>query len=120
MPQITIEYSSNLRDRFDGRALTLAVHDALVRTIATDPASCKTRLVEHQAVVIADGAATHAMLHADLRILSGRSAAQKTALGEAVIALLEQALRGRTDGLSVQATAEVRDLDRPNYHKILI
>ena len=118
MPQITLEYSANLDEAFDARALALRVHEALVAHADAQPGACKTRLVRHEAVVIGDGGTGEAMVHLDLRILTGRSDAQKQALGEAAIALLEAAIRPPA-GVRAQLTCEVRELDRANYHKRL-
>lgn len=115
MPQIAIEYSANLTGAFDARALAREVHRLIPVTVDTDLGNCKTRLVAHDDYLIGDGSPEEAMVHVDLRILSGRSDAQKKALGEAV---LEAALGCIGDHkLRIQVTVEVRELDRANYHK---
>lgn len=116
MPQLAIEYSSNLAGAFDARGFALHMHALVVATVDTGLHNCKTRLIELGHVVIGDGSPDHAMIHVDLRILSGRSEAQKQALGQAVLAALQEAVSDlRT--LKLQLTVEVRDLDRANYHK---
>jgi 5-carboxymethyl-2-hydroxymuconate isomerase len=119
VPQLAIEYSGNLEGQFAPRALALAVHQALVETVATDLDNCKTRIRRLEEAVIASGGADEAMVHLDLRILSGRSDAQKQALGEAAMALLRDAV-GEPEGLRVQLTVEVRELDRPHYRKQVV
>jgi 5-carboxymethyl-2-hydroxymuconate isomerase len=115
VPQISIEYSANLSG-FDARAFARRVHDHVVATIDTQLANCKTRLVKLDDVVIGDGAETNAMIHVDLRILSGRSDDEKRRLGERVMAELGAAAADPA-GLDLQLTVEVRDLDSANYHK---
>jgi 5-carboxymethyl-2-hydroxymuconate isomerase len=114
VPQIRIEYSANLTG-FDARAFARRVHDHVVATIDTQLANCKTRLVKLDDVVIGDGAETNAMIHVDLRILSGRSGDEKRRLGERVMAELGAA--ADPAGLDLQLTLEVRELDSANYHK---
>jgi 5-carboxymethyl-2-hydroxymuconate isomerase len=116
VPQITIEYSANLGTAFQARSFARRVHDHVVATIDTQLASCKTRLVELQETVIGDGSNDNAMIHVDLRILSGRSAEQKRQLGESVMAELGDAV-GKPAHLNLQLTVEIRDLDRDHYHK---
>jgi len=116
VPQIRIEYSSNLAAAFDARAFALRLHDLLPGLVGTELRSCKTRLVELDRFVIGDGSADQAMVHLDLRILSGRTDEQKRALGEAAMAALAQAVR-KPESLNLQLTVEVRELDRDNYHK---
>jgi 5-carboxymethyl-2-hydroxymuconate isomerase len=115
MPQISIEFSANIAATFDARKFADEVHKLLVAIVETELASCKTRLIELGEVVIGDGSDANAMIHVDLRILSGRTLAQKRQLGEAVLAAL--AAVAKPDGLDLQLTVEVRDLDRDNYHK---
>jgi 5-carboxymethyl-2-hydroxymuconate isomerase len=117
MPQIQIDYSSNLAGRLDPRALALAVHRAAVAHVATTLDSCKTRITAHDHVVIGDGDPREAMLHIDLAILSGRTDAAKHALGEAVVALAAEAIDAHGLGGPVQVTVEVSELDTPHYHK---
>ena len=115
MPQIAIEYSGNLGDAFDARALAGEVHRLIAATIDTDVGNCKTRLVGLRDYLIADGSPEEAMVHVDLRILSGRTDAQKKALGEAVLAAALASIGEHA--LRIQVTVEVRELDRANYHK---
>ena len=119
MPQIRIEYSSNIAEAFDARAFALRIHGILPRLVETELRSCKTRLVELDRTVIGDGGADQAMIHVDLRILSGRTDEQKKGLGEAAMELLTDAVR-KPEGLKLQLTLEVRELDRANYHKRLV
>ena len=119
MPQISIEYSSNLGDAFDPRGFAAQVHALVVASVDTELASCKTRLIELEDVLIGDGSPGNAMIHVDLRILSGRSEAQKQQLGREVMAALGEAVR-HPGGLKLQLTVEVRELDRANYHKRLV
>ncbi|HEX8194220.1 MAG TPA: hypothetical protein VF552_15100 [Allosphingosinicella sp.] len=119
MPQIAVEYSGNLGAAFDAESLADRIHGIVAATIDTPLGNCKTRLIELQRYVIGDGGAREAMVHVDLRILSGRGEAEKKRLGEAVLAAAAEAI-GEPEGLRVQLTVEVRELDRENYHKRLI
>lgn len=118
MPQIRIEQSARLAGRYDARALALAIHRAAVEIIGTTLESCKTAVVTFEETIIADGAPDNALFHIDFRGLSGRTAAQKQALGERLLELAQQALP--RDLRQVQITVEVHDLDRDNYHKAVL
>ena len=117
MPQVRIEYSGNLEDGFDARRFALRVHDHLMSVAGADLASCKTRLIRLDDVVIADGSDGQGLIHVDLRILSGRTDEQKRELGAAVMRSLQQEF-AKPGGLEVQLTVEVRDMDRDFYHKV--
>ncbi len=119
MPQITIEYSGNLEHAFAARDLARSIHERLPALIDTQLASCKTRLVMHEDMLIGDGSDDNAMIHVDLRILPGRSNDQKLKLGEAVMAMLESSVR-KPPQMKLQLTVEVRDLERDHYRKRLL
>lgn len=119
MPQITVEYSQVVADAFDRRAFALALHALAPAMIGSEQASFKTRFYAIEDAVIGDGDAAHAMVHVDFRLLSGRSPELKRRLGEAVLELARGHLRA-VEGMDIQLTVEVRDLDRPHYHKAVI
>ena len=118
MPQIAIEYSGNLGASFDVRALAAEVHRLIAATVDTDLANCKTRLIALDRYLIGDGSPQEAMVHVDLRILSGRTDEQKKALGESVLAAALGCIGDHS--LRIQVTVEVRELDRANYHKRVV
>lgn len=114
MPQITLEHSTHF-DATDWRALALEIHQLCVDVVGAALPACKTRIVRCDRLVIADGDPEQAMVHCDLRILSGRTQEQKTALGEAVQAALLAGLAAY-DGPR-QVSVEIGDLDKNNYRK---
>ena len=115
MPQITLEHSTHF-DAADFRKLALEIHDLCVEHVGATIASCKTRIVKAENLVIADGSPDQAMAHCDLRILTGRTQDQKTALGQAVQQAMVAALT-QYDGPR-QISVEIGELDKPNYHKV--
>ncbi|WP_406478694.1 5-carboxymethyl-2-hydroxymuconate Delta-isomerase [Streptomyces sp. NBC_01615] len=115
MPQITVDYSDSLDDAFDRRGFALALHPVVVETAAAKIDACKTRFrATEDNVVGADGEG-HAIVHVTLALLAGRSDETKAQLTEAVLELLPKYIEA-TDGLTLHASAEVRDLD-PSYRK---
>lgn len=116
MPQITVEYSAQLAERFDRRAFALALHAEASELIDSPLGSFKTRFYRLDEVVIGAGAETDVMVHVDLAILPGRSREAKQKLGQTALDLLVRHL-GDPGGLSTQASAEVRELEGAHYHK---
>lgn len=117
MPQITLEHSTHF-DATDWRALALEIHRLCVDVVGATTPACKTRIVRCDRLVIADGDPAQAMVHCDLRILTGRTQEQKTALGEAVLAALLAGV-APYDGPR-QISVEIGNLDRDNYHKVTL
>ncbi|WP_245881217.1 5-carboxymethyl-2-hydroxymuconate Delta-isomerase [Thalassospira marina] len=120
VPQIEIEYSAALPIAGALPKLALAMHHALAPIADTDVASFKTRLSPLANLVIGDGNAREAMVHVDVRLLSGRTDTVKQAVGQKVQELLLAHLADQVDGYSVQFTTEIHDLDRGNYHKTVL
>ena len=70
-------------------------------------------------LIIADGDPAQAMVHCDLRILTGRTQEQKTALGEQVQAALLAGVKPYAGG-PAQISVEIGNLDKDNYHKVTL
>lgn len=119
MPQITVEYSQVVADCFDRRAFALALHALAPEMIGSAQSSFKTRFYAIDEAVIGDGDASHAMIHVDFSLLSGRPPELKQRLGIAVLELARSHLRAVPE-MDIQVTVEVRDLDRPHYHKAVV
>lgn len=119
MPQITVEYSQVLTNSFDRRAFALALHPMAAGMIGSELGSFKTRFYPIDEAVIGDGGSAHAMVHVDFRLLSGRTPELKKQLGEVVLELARSHI-GTVAGTDIQITVEIRDLDRPHYHKTVV
>lgn len=117
MPQLEIEYSAKLPIADELSKLAVDLHYVVAREADADLGSFKTRITPLENVVIADGSDRHAMVHLDIRLLSGRSERAKFATGEAALAALRDRLEWLVGDYAVQFTVEVHDLDRANYHK---
>jgi 5-carboxymethyl-2-hydroxymuconate isomerase len=101
MPQLEIEYSTNLPIADELPKLAVDLHDVIAREADADLASFKTRMSPLDNVVIADGDNRHAMVHLDIRLLSGRSDQMKFATGEAALAVLRDRLEWRVGDESI-------------------
>ncbi|MDG4718903.1 MULTISPECIES: 5-carboxymethyl-2-hydroxymuconate Delta-isomerase [Thalassospira] len=117
MPQLEIEYSAKLPIADELPKLAVDLHYVVAREADAELESFKTRISPLENVVIADGNDSHAMVHLDIRLLSGRSTQMKFATGEAALAVLRDRLEWLVGDYAVQFTVEVHDLDRANYHK---
>ncbi|MGW1814639.1 5-carboxymethyl-2-hydroxymuconate Delta-isomerase [Streptomyces sp. NPDC002125] len=115
MPQITVDYSAELDDSFDRRGFALALHPLVAETVSTKTAACKTRFRRAETFVAGDAGTGDAVVNVAIAMLPGRTPEIKAQLTEAVIELLAGHLKP-VDGLSVHASAEIRDLDA-SYRK---
>ncbi|MER5550771.1 5-carboxymethyl-2-hydroxymuconate Delta-isomerase [Streptomyces sp. NPDC002793] len=115
MPQITVDYSAELDDSFDRRGFALALHPIVAETVSTKVPACKTRFHRAEDFVAGDAADGDAVVNVSIAMLPGRTPEIKARLTEAVLDLLAGHLKP-VDGLTVHASAEVRDLDA-SYRK---
>ncbi|MEV6049510.1 isomerase [Streptomyces sp. NPDC052107] len=118
MPQITVDYSSPVEDAFEVDGFARALHETVVDIAAAKPESCKT-LIRYDCLSVfgyedpeEEG---HALVHVTIGLLAGRDEETKARLTEATLELLRRYIEPE-DGITLHASAEVRDLD-PSYRK---
>jgi 5-carboxymethyl-2-hydroxymuconate isomerase len=80
MPQITIEYTANLKAAADIPALLKKVNDTIIGQEGGifPPGGTRSRAIELIDYRMADGAEDYAFVHATFKIGAGRTPAQKT------------------------------------------
>ncbi|HEY0201740.1 MAG TPA: 5-carboxymethyl-2-hydroxymuconate Delta-isomerase [Burkholderiaceae bacterium] len=116
MPHLTIEYTPNL----SALAASPVLHD-LNEAVTASPevvneADLKTRLVPVQHFQVGTGAGGRAFVHAQLRLLGGRSPEAKRDLANRVATVLRRHVPRPADVL-VQLSVEIVDMDRDTYVK---
>lgn len=109
MPQITVDYSAPLAGTFDRKDFALALHTVVVETTAAKIEACKTRFQPVEDLVVGAGAEGHALVHVTVALLPGRTEEVKATLTERTLELLRAHVKPA--GLTLHASAEVRDLD---------
>ena len=116
MPHLVIEHSANLGD------LPLAdMLPALNRQLTASPeildeTDLKTRVLVVDQFRVGNEAQARGFVHAQLRLLSGRSAEVKHDLSERIAKVLREFVP-RPAGMLVQLSVEVVDMDRGSYVK---
>lgn len=116
MPHLVIEHSRNL-----GTFPSDPILSALNRAVTASPeildeADLKTRVVAHDDFRVGNEAQGRAFVHAQLRLMAGRSAEAKKDLAERIAAVLREQLP-RPAGLMLQLSVEIVDMDRGSYVK---
>ena len=81
-----------------------------------DEADLKTRFVVADSFEIGTAPAHRAFVHAQLRLLAGRTPAAKKELADRIAAVLRERTP-RPQGVLVQLSVEIVDMDRPSYVK---
>lgn len=115
MPHLTLEYTSNLPRPIATRDLLGRLHRVLEDVGGIDVALCKSRAVALDTFLAGDHPDGGAFVHLDVRMLEGRPADLKSALGAGLLELLRDAYDA-AEG-PIQITVEIRDMARAQYFK---
>ncbi|HAU58627.1 MAG TPA: 5-carboxymethyl-2-hydroxymuconate isomerase [Comamonadaceae bacterium] len=116
MPHLTVEYSSNLTG-FPETQVLAALNQAVTGSPeVADEADLKSRCVAQSGYAIGTAPEGRAFVHAQLRLLSGRTPEAKQDFSERIAAVLRR-LTPRPAGMLVQLSVEIVDMDRPSYVK---
>jgi 5-carboxymethyl-2-hydroxymuconate isomerase len=116
MPHLIVEYSRNLAGFPEAQALTELNQAVTASPEIADEADLKTRFIVANSFAIGTAPDARAFVHAQLRLLSGRTPEAKRELSERIASVLRR-LAPRPAGVQVQLSVEVVDMDRGSYAK---
>ena len=111
MPHIIVEYSANLEEKLDVRALLDKVHAAVLASGVFRIGAVRTRAERRDIYRIADGDPDHGFVHVDLRIGPGRDAATRKRVADAVLDTLAAATRDVFARCGLALSVEVQEID---------
>ena len=116
MPHLIVEYSHNLAGFPEAQALTELNKAVTASTEVADEADLKTRFTVASSFAVGTADEPRAFVHAQLRLLSGRTTEAKKDLSERIASVLRR-LAPRPAGVLVQLSVEIVDMDRGSYAK---
>lgn len=106
MPHIIVEYSGNLDDSLEIRALVDALHQVVIESELAEVAAIRTRAERRDIFRVADGTPANGFVHVVARMRVGRPKEQLQKLADALLAAadrtLERAHKIHPIGLSVE------------------
>jgi 5-carboxymethyl-2-hydroxymuconate isomerase len=108
MPQLTLEYTSNLE--FPVQPLLARIHEALAATGAIRIQGLKSRAVRHADYRIGDGNPEYAFVHVDVRIRQGRPIEVQREAAARVMAILEEAFAERRAKGFLSLSVDVQEM----------
>ena len=116
MPHLTVEYSGNLPHFPEAETLTALNATLCAHPEVQDEADLKTRFVVADSFEIGTAPAHRAFVHAQLRLLAGRTPAAKKELADRIAAVLRE-LTPHPEGMLVQLSVDIVDMDKGAYYK---
>ena len=111
MPHITIEYSANVSEHHDIKALVAVVHRAALDHGLAPTDGLRTRAQQRDDYVVADGDLDHAFVAIAVRIGPGRSDDAKTSFIETLLDSAEAQLDSEGGPLAVMWSIELQEID---------
>ena len=117
MPNIVLEYSSNVSEVIDFADLFAAIHKVMHEVGSINLDNCKSRAVEIGKFHIGDGHPSNAFVQLSVAFLAGRSNKTKQQIGNACLVQLKQFYEKSMARLDLQITVEIADIQRGNYFK---
>lgn len=117
MPQLTLEYSTNITESADFSVLFAKCHHLLAELLPADIASCKSRAMAQSDFYVGDGNPANAFVHLQIQVLPGRSKEKLEHIGKNILPLLKAHFTDALKKLNLQITVEVADLST-HYFKI--
>ncbi|MCG8604712.1 5-carboxymethyl-2-hydroxymuconate Delta-isomerase [bacterium] len=117
MPHLTLEYSANINQSVDFKALFLRLHQVLAEVGSIDIENCKSRAFKCKNYHIARGENAHAFVHLEVCFLEGRSLSVRQLLGKSLLEIMDEIYKPSLDALNLQITVEVKDIQKALYFK---
>ena len=117
MPQITLEYTSNITQEFKFDFIFSEIHRIVSKTGGINIKNCKSRANKQQNYFIGQGESNNAFIHLEIRFLEGRSDLLKQDIGNKVLIFLKDYFKSSLTGFDLQITVEITDIQKKTYFK---
>lgn len=119
MPQLMLEYSSNMVENNKLNDLLKNINKFLSKSLPTDLFSCKSRSLECGVYCIGDGSSNNAFVHVNLKVMPGRDSNKLTEVGNGVLNILKEFFYESSQKLNLQITLEIEELQK-TYFKYVV
>lgn len=117
MPHIIVEYSGNLDDSVDAAGLVADVHAAVIASGMAEVAAVRTRAERRDVFRVGDGNPANAFVHVVARLRVGRPQDQRKALGQALLAAIENRLERAFKTHPTAITVEIHEFDHMTFRR---
>nr|WP_318384329.1 hypothetical protein [uncultured Enterobacter sp.] len=119
MPNIQFSYTANLPAQDKLSAFATHIHTSLAPVVNTDVGNFRTFFIPVAGFVAGAGESQKAFLHIDFRMLPGRTPEVKKAAADLILTLAAEHLTVG-NGVQTAITVEIGDIDKENYHKVIL
>jgi 5-carboxymethyl-2-hydroxymuconate isomerase len=120
MPQLVLEYSSNIEQRIEASVLLGEIASIVSAAGGIPVEHFKSRLIRREEYLVGDSEGRKAFVHLEAGIFSGRTPDVKRRIGEDCLEYLEEYFSPSAGELSLQVTVEIREMDKEAYFKTIL
>lgn len=117
MPQITLQFTDNIKALPNFNFLFAEVHQALNSIAGIKIENCKSRAIKLDKYFIGDGTNNQGFVHLEVRILEGRDDEIKSEIGNKLLEMLKKQFVESIELLDLQITIEIIDIRKNCYYK---
>ncbi len=117
MPQLTLEYSSNIADEINYESLFDELHKTLSEVGEIKLENFKSRAIEQKIFYVGDGNPGNGFVHVEFKLLEGRENELKNKLGQTILETLRKYLSASINKINIQITVELIDIIKSDYYK---
>jgi 5-carboxymethyl-2-hydroxymuconate isomerase len=117
MPHLTLEYSNNLPEPMDFRALFSRLNAALAEMGPFRLADIRSRAIAHDQFLVGDGASGSVFAHLTVGILGGRDSALQKRISARLLAIVRETFARAWAERPCVITVEIHEIRRETYCK---
>ena len=117
MPNLVLNYTTNIGSHLEVPLLLKDLHDALISLGIFKTHDIKSRAVESETYRVGDGGSQYGFVHLQVHMMASHTAANKQRVGEAMVAVLANQLRPGIDAVNGQIRVEVLPIEDAAYFK---
>lgn len=117
MPQITIQYTDNIKSLPDFDFLFSKAHQTINTIAGIKIENCKSRVIKLEKYFLGDGAGNQGFVHLEVKILEGRNNEIKSEIGNNLLEILKKQFVESNQLLALQITIEIIDIQKNCYYK---
>lgn len=115
MPHLILELSENVLEKKQLSPLFQRCHELLAQKLTTHIAGCKSRAVEYKHFFVGSGESDNAFIHADLKVLPGRTEDELRSAGNEIMEILKSHFTQSQTQLRLQITLEISALEKTYF-----
>ncbi len=115
MPQLTLEYTSNIKLDIETSNLFPYLHTLLVDKAKAKLKDCKSRWAKLDNYLVGEGSLGAGFIYLQIQLIKGRSAEVRKEIGRKACQILEEAFQTEIKRAKPQIRVQIKEIDADFY-----